>query len=76
MFSDGHTGSVKLQHGTLFGLSLDSHRRYYYLCVIVLSIVYVFVARLRRSGVGLSTITVRDNPSARGRYADSPTRRS
>lgn len=74
MFSDGHTGSVAFRRGTLFGLSLDSHRRYYYLCVIVLSIVYVLVARLRRSGVGLSTIAVRDNPSAAAGYTVSPTR--
>ena len=74
MFSDGHTGSVTFRRGTLFGLSLDSHRRYYYLCVIVLSIVYVLVARLRRSGVGLSTIAVRDNPGAAAGYTVSPTR--
>ena len=74
MFSDGNASSVTFRRGTLFGLSLADQRTYYYLCVVVLSIVFVVVSRLRRSGVGRSTIAVRDNPDAAAGYTVSPAR--
>ncbi|HEY5876468.1 MAG TPA: ATP-binding cassette domain-containing protein, partial [Ilumatobacteraceae bacterium] len=74
MFSDGNASSVTFRRGTLFGYSLADQRTYYYLCVVVLAIVFVVVSRLRRSGVGRTTIAVRDNPDAAAGYTVSPAR--
>ena len=74
MFSEGNSSSVTFRRGSLFGLSLESHRTYYYLCLTVLLIIFVIVSRLRRSGVGRTTIAVRDNPDAAAGYTVSPTR--
>lgn len=74
MFSDGNSSSVTFRRGSLFGVSLESHRTYYYLCVVVLLVTFVVVSRLRRSGVGRCTIAARDNPDAAAAYTVSPTR--
>lgn len=74
MFSDGNASSVTFRRGSFLGLSLDDHRSYYYLCVGVLLVIFVVVARLRGSGVGRSTVAVRDNPDAASGYTVSPTR--
>lgn len=74
MFSDDNSNSVTFRRGSLFGMSLDSHRTYYYLCVAVLAVVFVVISRLRVSGIGRSTIAVRDNPDAAAGYTVSPAR--
>jgi len=72
--SDGSAVSVPLPRGTLFGLDLASQRTYYYVVLAGLVLVLLLVARLRRSGVGRSTIAVRDNPDSAAAYTVSPTR--
>jgi ABC-type branched-subunit amino acid transport system ATPase component/ABC-type branched-subunit amino acid transport system permease subunit len=60
--SDGNPNSVSFRRGSLLWIDLDSQRAYYYLCVGVLALVFVVVARLRYSGIGRTTIAARDNP--------------
>lgn len=74
MFSEGNSSSVTFRRGKLFNLSLDNHRDYYYLCVVVLAVIFIVVFRLRESGIGRATIAVRDNPDAAAGYTVSPTR--
>ena len=74
LLSDGNSGSVSFRRGTVFGLDLSSQRAYYYFCVAVLIVVFVLVVRLRNSGIGRSTIAVRDNPDTASAYTISPSR--
>jgi branched-subunit amino acid ABC-type transport system permease component len=74
VFSDDNANSVTFRRGSLFGLSLGSHRTYYYLCVALLAVVFIVISRLRLSGVGRSTIAARDNPDAAAAYTVSPAR--
>ncbi len=74
MFSDDNANSVTFRRGSLFGMALDSHRTYYYFCVAVLAVVFIVISRLRLSGIGRSTIAVRDNPDAAAGYTVSPAR--
>ncbi len=73
-FTGGAPGSVPFRRGTLFGLDLSSQRRYYYLCLGALVVTLAVLARLRASGVGRSTIAVRDNPEGAAAYTVNPTR--
>jgi ABC-type branched-subunit amino acid transport system ATPase component/branched-subunit amino acid ABC-type transport system permease component len=72
VLSDNNSISVPLPRGTLFGLDLSSQRTYYYVTLVALLIVLGLVARLRRSGVGRSTIAVRDNSDTAAAYTVSP----
>ena len=54
--------------GSLFGLDLSSQRPYYYVCLAVLVVAFVVVSRLRRSGIGRTTIAVRDNADRAAAY--------
>ncbi|MXY10383.1 MAG: ATP-binding cassette domain-containing protein [Acidimicrobiaceae bacterium] len=74
VLSDGNANSVSFRRGTVLGLDVSSQRAYYYFCVAVLVVVFVLVARLRNSGIGRSTIAVRDNPEAASAYTISPSR--
>ncbi|HEX6657188.1 MAG TPA: ATP-binding cassette domain-containing protein, partial [Ilumatobacter sp.] len=74
VFSDDNANSVSFRRGSLFGLSLDSYRTYYYACVVVLAVVFIVTSRLRLSGIGRSTIAARDNPDAAAAYTVSPAR--
>lgn len=74
VLSDGNRDSVTFRRGTFFGLDLSSQRSFYYLCLGALVVVFVLVARLRRSGVGRSMIAVRDNPDAAAAYTIVPAR--
>ena len=76
LLSDGRSGAVPFRRTELFGLDLTSQRTYYYLCLAVLVVVTAMVARLRRTGIGRTTIGVRDNPDAAAAYTVSPTRTS
>jgi ABC-type branched-subunit amino acid transport system ATPase component/ABC-type branched-subunit amino acid transport system permease subunit len=60
VLSDDQT-TVQFPRGSLFGLDLSPQRTYYYVCLGGLVIALAFVSRLRRSGVGRTTIAVRDN---------------
>ena len=72
VFSDGNSVSVPLPRGTLFGLDLSSQRTYYYVVLGVLALTLVVVARLRRSGIGRTTIAVRDNQDTAAGYSVAP----
>ena len=61
VFSAGNSVSVPLPRGTLLGLDLSSQRTYYYVLLGALALTLALVARMRRSGVGRTTIAVRDN---------------
>ena len=74
VLSDGNANSVSFRRGTVLGVDVSSQRAYYYFCVAVLVVVFVLVARLRNSGIGRSTIAVRDNPEAASAYTISPSR--
>ena len=57
---------------SVFGISLEGQRPYYYLVLAVLVAVVVVVARLRRTGVGRSIIAVRDNDHAASSFGVPP----
>lgn len=66
--------SALLRRPTIGGVSLESQRTYYYLCLTVLVLAVIVVARLRASGVGRSLLAVRDNELAASAMGLSPTR--
>lgn len=68
LLSGGFTTSVPFPRGSLFGLDLSKQRTYYYVVLAVLVVVLVFVSRLRRSGIGRTTIAVRDNADTAAAY--------
>jgi ABC-type branched-subunit amino acid transport system ATPase component/ABC-type branched-subunit amino acid transport system permease subunit len=72
--SGGSSTSVRFGRGDLFGLDLGSQRTYYFVVLAVLVAVLAIVARLRRTGVGRTTVAVRDNPDAAAAYTVSPFR--
>jgi ABC-type branched-subunit amino acid transport system ATPase component/ABC-type branched-subunit amino acid transport system permease subunit len=74
--SDDRTTSVPFEREEVLGIDLTDQRNYYWLCLAVLVVVTVVVARLRRSGVGRTVIAVRDNPDAASAYtvASAPTK--
>ncbi len=74
IFTDGNSTAVPFRRGSLFGLDLGSQRRYYYVCLVALVLVVAVLARLRSSGIGRSTIAVRDNPNTASAYTVSPIR--
>jgi len=59
---------------TLFGLNISSQRAYYYVVLAVLIAVMILAGRLRRSGIGRTTIGVRENPDAAAAYTVSAAR--
>lgn len=60
--------TASFRRGTVFGVDLSSQRTYYYVVLAALVIVLVVVARLRKSGIGRTTIGVRDNPATAAAY--------
>lgn len=68
IFSDGRSDSVPFERGTLFGLDLAGERAYFWFCLAMLVLVVAIVGRLRRTGIGRSTIAVRDNPDTAAAY--------
>jgi ABC-type branched-subunit amino acid transport system ATPase component/ABC-type branched-subunit amino acid transport system permease subunit len=56
------------------GLSLAPERTYYWVCLAVLALAIIGVARLRRSGLGRVLLAVRDNEMAASAMGLSPTR--
>ncbi len=60
--------TVPFARGSLFGLDLSSQRTYYYVCLAVLVVAFVIVSRLRQSGIGRTTIAVRDNADRAAAY--------
>lgn len=73
-FSEGNASSVTMQRGSIGPFDLSTQRAYYWFALVLLGVVVVFVARLRRSGIGRMIIAVRDNPESAAAYTVSPTR--
>jgi ABC-type branched-subunit amino acid transport system ATPase component/ABC-type branched-subunit amino acid transport system permease subunit len=59
---------VSFPRGTLFGIDLSSQRAYYWLVLAVLVVAVGFVSHLRKSGIGRTTIAVRDNADSAAAY--------
>ncbi len=74
MLNGGNSQSIPFRRGSLGPLDLASQRAYYYLCLGILVVLLVVVARLRRSGIGRSIIGVRENEYTAAAYTVSPTR--
>jgi branched-chain amino acid transport system permease protein len=56
----GDTGLTGIPHPSLFGWIIDSHLKYYYLCLILSAGFLVFARNLFRTRIGRSLISVRD----------------
>jgi ABC-type branched-subunit amino acid transport system ATPase component/ABC-type branched-subunit amino acid transport system permease subunit len=74
ILSGGFSDTVPFQRTDIFGIDVTSQRAWYFIVLVVLVIVTAVVARLRRTGVGRTTIGVRDNPNSSSAYTVSPTR--
>ncbi|GAA4990761.1 hypothetical protein GCM10023205_73040 [Yinghuangia aomiensis] len=68
VFHDEGTTTASFPRSTVFGIDVSTQRAYYYLVLAVLVLVLLVVARLRTSGVGRTTIGVRDNPASAAAY--------
>jgi ABC-type branched-subunit amino acid transport system ATPase component/ABC-type branched-subunit amino acid transport system permease subunit len=66
--------SVPFRRNELFGLDIRSQRTFYYVVLAVLVVIAVIVGRLRRTGIGRTTIGVRDNADGAAAYTISPPR--
>lgn len=55
------TNTPRIDPPTIAGIDFSNRRSLYYLCLVVLILTTLVVARLRRSGIGRSMIAVRDN---------------
>ncbi len=76
VLSGGSSSSVSFPRGSLLGIDLSSQRTYYYVVVVVLIAAVVVVSHLRRSGIGRTTIAMRDNADSAAGYtvAAAPTK--
>ncbi|MFJ3799024.1 ATP-binding cassette domain-containing protein [Streptomyces sp. NPDC090088] len=68
VFLDPGLKTASFPRGSVFGIDISTPRAYYYLVLVVLVAVLTVVARLRKSGVGRTTIGVRDNPTTAAAY--------
>jgi ABC-type branched-subunit amino acid transport system ATPase component/ABC-type branched-subunit amino acid transport system permease subunit len=68
LFHDQGSSTASFPRDRVLGIDMDSQRAYYYLVLIALVLVLAIVARLRRSGIGRTTIGVRDNPDTVAAY--------
>ena len=74
ILSANFTTTVPMPRGEVFGLDITSQRSYYFFVLAVVAVVAIVVSRLRSSGVGRSTIAVRDNPETASAYTLSASR--
>jgi ABC-type branched-subunit amino acid transport system ATPase component/ABC-type branched-subunit amino acid transport system permease subunit len=74
IFLDPDHPSPLLRRPVIGGVSLASQRTYYFVCLALLVLSIVVVARVRRSGLGRSMLAVRDNELAASSMGLSPTR--
>jgi ABC-type branched-subunit amino acid transport system ATPase component/branched-subunit amino acid ABC-type transport system permease component len=72
ILSGGASSTVFFPRGDLFGLDLSPQRNYYYVVLGVLVACVAVVSHLRKSGVGRTTIAVRDNADSAASYTVSP----
>ncbi len=74
LLSGGFSQSVPYQRTNLFGIvDLGSQRSIYYVTLVLLIVGVVVIAHLRRTGIGRTTIAVRDNPDGAAAYTVSAT---
>jgi ABC-type branched-subunit amino acid transport system ATPase component/ABC-type branched-subunit amino acid transport system permease subunit len=74
ILTGGFSGPVPFRRKDVFGIDVTSQRAYYYFVLAVLALAVVVVARLRASGIGRTTIAVRDNPDTAAAYTLSNSR--
>lgn len=72
VFKVSGTESVTVRRGDLGPFDLASQRTYYYVCLVVLVLVAVTLAHLRRTGIGRTIIAVRENEAAASASTISP----
>jgi len=72
VLTGGASTSVRFPRTDVLGLELADQRTYYFVVLSVLVAALLIVARLRRTGVGRTTIAVRDNPDGAAAYTVSP----
>ena len=68
----GPGGRATVRRGDLGPVDLTDQRTYYFVCLAVLVVVAGALARLRRTGVGLAILAVRDNEPAASAATLSP----
>ena len=66
--SGGSASLVNFPRGKVFGIDLASQRNYYWAVLLVLILVMILVSHLRRTGIGRTTIAVRDNENSAAAY--------
>lgn len=71
-FLSGGSSTVTIPRADTGPLDLTSQRTYYYLCLAVLVVVLVLVARMRATGVGRRWLAVRDSPDTAAANTVSP----
>ncbi|HEU0170715.1 MAG TPA: branched-chain amino acid ABC transporter permease/ATP-binding protein [Acidimicrobiales bacterium] len=74
LLTGGAVGPVRFPRTGLFSLDLSSPRSFYFFALACLVVAAATVARLRSTGVGRTTIAVRDNPDAAAAYTVGPAR--
>lgn len=73
LLSGGSASLVSFPRGKLLGIDLSEQRAYYWFVLGVLVVAVALVSRLRRSGIGRTTIAVRDNADSAAAYTVGPT---
>jgi ABC-type branched-subunit amino acid transport system ATPase component/ABC-type branched-subunit amino acid transport system permease subunit len=68
LLSGDATSLVSFPRGTVFGIDLSSQRAYYWAVLAVMVVAVAFVSHLRKSGIGRTTIAVRDNADSAAAY--------
>lgn len=63
-----------IKRGSLIGLSLQSHRTFYYFSLVLLVLVVIATVGLRRSKIGRALIAARDNEAAAQAFGISAVR--
>jgi len=66
--SGGSASLVNFPRGKVFGIDLTPQRNYYWAVLLVLVVVMILVSHLRRTGIGRTTIAVRDNENSAAAY--------
>ncbi|MBV9952312.1 MAG: ATP-binding cassette domain-containing protein [Acidimicrobiia bacterium] len=74
VFKTNGLSTAVMPRPVIGGLSLAPERTYYWVCLAVLALAIIAVARLRRSGLGRVLLAVRDNEMAASAMGLSPTR--
>ena len=72
ILSAGQVESVPFLRTNFFGLDVQSQRTYYYVVLVALVLAVMITSRLRRTGIGRTTIGVRDNPEGASGYTVEP----